>query len=96
MDPQASLGGRRREAVGVAGPDKLSSPGRCLAGEVISGELGEGIKGEKRENCEDAGEGGDQESCGRVRGGGGDGGACVGGVGSGGGGGVGLGDAMEV
>lgn len=55
MDPQASLGGRRREAVGVAGPNKLSSPGGCLAGEVISGELGDGIKGEKRENYEDAG-----------------------------------------
>lgn len=90
MNPQASLGGRRREAVRVAGTNKLSSPRGCLAGEVIGGELGDGIKGENRKNCEDAREEGDEDASDRGRCGVGDGRVCGSGRG------FGFGDAMEL
>lgn len=82
MDPQASLRWGRRERVRAAEADEGTRPRRGVAGEVISGELGEGIESEEGNEGGEAGEEGDEEA----GGGGWDGGGGRGGGGCGGGG----------
>lgn len=70
LESEASLGGRGREGVGVGEGEEGAGPGGSVAGEVIGGELGEGVESEEGEEGEEAG----QEAGAGGRGGGGDGG----------------------
>lgn len=55
VDSQPCLSWRGRKGIGVAEPKKPMSPGRGLVGEVIGGELGEGVEGEEGEEGDDMG-----------------------------------------
>lgn len=46
----------------MARPNKQSSPRRCLAGEIISSELGKWVKSEKRKKREDTGQKRDEDA----------------------------------
>lgn len=56
VDPEAGLGGGRREGVGRGGPHEEARPGRGFAGEIVGGELGEGVEGQQGEEGHEAGE----------------------------------------
>lgn len=82
LDAEASLGGGGREGVGVGGGEEGGGPWRRLGGEVIGGELPEGIKAEEREERDEVREERDEGTgdSGRGGSGGGDGsGGCGGG-----------------
>lgn len=86
VDPQPSLRRRRRERVGIAKSNKGVGPGRRVADEVLSRELGEGVESEEGEEGDEVREEGDEETGGGCRSGVGIAGGGRGGSGGGGGG----------
>jgi len=77
LNPEARLGGGGREGVGVGESKEGAGPGGSFGGEVIGGELGEGVESEEGEEGEEAGEEAAGGGGGGGRGGGGGGGAVV-------------------
>lgn len=105
MGSETGLSRRRRKRIGIKGAKKSFSPRRGVAGEIIGGQLREGVKSKDGNKNFDIGKEGDKEAISNSRkyrtitaGGGGGGGGQ--GRGGGGGrrasGGVGGGDTVEV